>query len=82
MLRKDDPNNRHWVALTKERYTDDAYYWKVKGEKGYNIAQANLELLEQPESLFGGLNSSVLPQHGAFDEYARVARKPRRRRSA
>lgn len=55
-LRKDDPVLRHWVALTPERYTDDAKWFRTKD---YRKASFLLELLEMPEAIVGGINSDV-----------------------
>ena len=49
-------NQQHWVAVTPDYYFDDAYYFKVID---YNLALDILQLLEAPESVFGGLESYI-----------------------
>jgi len=55
-LRKDDPVLHHWVSLTPERYTDDAKWFRTKD---YPKASFLLDLLEMPETIFGGMSSDV-----------------------
>ena len=55
-LRNKVVDQQHWVAVTPEIYFDDAYYFKVMD---YDCALHILQLLEAPESVFGGLESYI-----------------------